>query len=222
MKRYLVKRCAAGSARSGGWDGPEWQDAEVLPIDNFRPESSDHRPAAAAKLLHDGRSVHVFFKVSDRFVRCSRSGYRAQVWKDSCVEWFVRPRPDRGYFNLEVNCGGALYSSYVVNPERTNGGLKESTPLSREACGAIGIRHSLPAVVEPEIVGPVEWTVALSVPLAVFEPFTGPLGPLSGQEWRANFYKCGDETSRPHWAAWSPVSELNFHRPHEFGAIRFQ
>ena len=27
--------------------------------------------------------------------------------------------------------------------------------------------------------------------------------------WRANFYKCGDDTSHPHWAAWSPLKKVN-------------
>ena len=41
------------------------------------------------------------------------------------------------------------------------------------------------------------------------------------QAWRGNLYKCGDRTSHPHWAAWSPVDELNFHLPRCFGTLRF-
>jgi hypothetical protein len=54
----------------------------------------------------------------------------------------------------------------------------------------------------------------------VLERYVGPLAPLAGQVWRGNFYKCGDRTSHPHWAAWSPVDELNFHLPRCFGALR--
>ncbi|MCG6535256.1 MAG: hypothetical protein L7F78_11315, partial [Syntrophales bacterium LBB04] len=117
--------------------------------------------------------------------------------------------------------GGALYASYVENPERIKGELKKSPPHSPEACGAIGVYHSMPSLVDPEITGPVEWHIEPNVPVGILESFTGPIGPLAGQEWRANFYKCGDETSHPHWAAWSPVSGKNFHRPDEFGTIRF-
>ena len=146
----------------------------------------------------------------------------AEVWKDSCVEWFVQPKPDKGYFNFEVNCGGSLYASYVEDPRRIDKKLRKATHLPLETCLAIGIYHSMPATVEPEIAGPVEWFIELAIPVKTFEPFIGQVGPLAGQEWRTNFYKCGDETSHPHWAAWSPVSELNFHRPQEFGIIRFQ
>jgi hypothetical protein len=83
------------------------------------------------------------------------------------------------------------------------------------------LRSSLPAVVDPEIDAPVDWELAFFVPTEVLEDYVGPIGPLAGQEWRANFYKCGDETSHPHWAAWSPVDELNFHLPRCFGTLRF-
>jgi hypothetical protein len=34
-------------------------------------------------------------------------------------------------------------------------------------------------------------------------------------------YKCADQTSHPHWAAWSAVNTLNFHVPDCFGAVQF-
>jgi hypothetical protein len=202
-------------------DSPAWQQADLLTISHFLPESSDHHPSTEAKLLYEEHSVHVFFKVSDRYVRSIHTGYMAEVWNDSCVEWFVQPRPDKGYFNFEVNCGGSLYASYVEDPQRINKKLKKFTPLPFETCQTIEIFHSMPAVVEPEISGPVEWFIELNIPIKAFEPFVGPIGSLAGQEWRANFNKCGDETSHPHWATWSPVSEKNFHRPQEFGVIYF-
>jgi hypothetical protein len=52
--------------------------------------------------------------------------------------------------------------------------------------------------------------------------YTGPFSVAAGEVWRANFYKCGDETSQPHWAAWHPVEALNFHLPQCFGQLRFE
>ena len=43
----------------------------------------------------------------------------------------------------------------------------------------------------------------------------------SGQVWRGNFFKCAEDISHPHWAAWSPVDEFNFHLPRCFGTIQF-
>jgi hypothetical protein len=86
----------------------------------------------------------------------------------------------------------------------------------------VRIYHSLPGRVEPEMPGPVTWQLEYAVPRALFETCTGPLGDWAGQVWRGNFYKCGDETSRPHWGAWAPVSAVNFHVPEEFGLFRFE
>ena len=58
-------------------------------------------------------------------------------------------------------------------------------------------------------------------PFALLEAYVGPIAIDKGSVWGANFYKCGDETSHPHWGAWSPVDELNFHLPRCFGRLGF-
>jgi hypothetical protein len=79
----------------------------------------------------------------------------------------------------------------------------------------------LPCYVEPEIVEPVVWLLQFFIPFALLEKYMGPIGTVEGQTWRANAYKCGDETSQPHWASWQPLTEKNFHLPECFGAVHF-
>jgi hypothetical protein len=40
----------------------------------------------------------------------------------------------------------------------------------------------------------------------------------------ANFYKCGDDTSKRHYLSWNPVktAKPDFHRPEYFGILNFQ
>jgi len=66
------------------------------------------------------------------------------------------------------------------------------------------------------------WTLRFYIPFAVFENYVGPLGEVAGQSWRGNFFKCAEDCSHPHWAAWSPVDEFNFHLPRCFGTLRFE
>ena len=219
---YLIRRTLTAPALDGDWDSPAWQQAETLEVAHFRPESSAHHPHTQARLLHDGANIYVFFRVEDQYVRSVQTQYLGPVCTDSCVEWFAQPRPDKGYVNFEVNCGGTLHSSYIENPTRIPGGFKRFVYVDERLAGQMTIVHSLPGVVEPEITQACTWTLVYRVPLALFEAYTGPLGDLSGQQWRANFYKCGDQTSHPHWAAWSPVQELNFHRPQDFAPIHFE
>jgi hypothetical protein len=109
----------------------------------------------------------------------------------------------------------------VTNPERVEGRLKQSVPLTPDDDEQIRRFASLPVIVEPEIVQPLVWYLEFSVPFALLKKYAGPLGTIKDQTWRANFYKCGNETSHPHWVSWAPLSERNFHNPSSFGPIKF-
>jgi len=61
-----------------------------------------HRPAVEARLLFDDESLHVLFRVRDRWVRSVVSAAQGPVCTDSCVELFFSPEADtaHGYFNI--------------------------------------------------------------------------------------------------------------------------
>lgn len=61
----------------------------------------------------------------------------------------------------------------------------------------------------------------VACPFALLEKYAGVFEEIGGQAWKANFYKCGSETSHPHWGSWSAIDALNFHLPAKFGDIRF-
>ncbi len=198
------------------------QQADTLEVANFRPESSAHRPKVSAQLLYDAKGIHGVFRVEDQYVRSVRTHFQDEVWKDSCVEFFVQPKSDKGYFNLEMNAGGAHLCWYITDPTRVPGGFKEFVKLPPDIGQTIQIQSSLPKVVDPEITEPVSWNLKFFIPFALFENYVGPIGDVCGQQWRGNFYKCGDELSQRHWASWSPMDKLNFHMPHCFGTIVFE
>jgi len=219
---YRVRFHASGPCLKGQWEGPHWRDVAPLELPYFRAEGSGHRPRTTVKLCYHDAGISGIFKVEDRYVRCIRTEYMDPVYKDSCVEFFVQPRPGGGYFNFEFNCGGTLLCSYISDPERTADGFKQFTPLPLEDGGQVRVYHSLPATVAPEITGPIIWLLEFFIPFALFEKYTGNIGDPAGQEWAANFFKCGDETSHPHWGSWQPLPSLNFHLPECFGKIRFE
>jgi len=203
------------------WEGAAWRQVPALSIAHFRPESSLHRPRALVRLVADDQGIYGLFRVEDRFIRCVHTGFQSAVYKDSCVEFFVQPRPEQGYFNFEFNCGGAVRVFYITDATRTAGGFKAFERLSPEDGARIAVRASLPTVVSPEITEKTTWLLAFQIPLDLLSQYVGTLHLTEGALWRANFYKCGDETSHPHWAAWHPVDALNFHLPHCFGQLMF-
>ena len=224
---YLVQRAILAPDLGGhtsdlrGWDDPAWQHAETAEVAYFYPQSSDHHPHTRVRLLYDRSGIHGIFQVQDQYVRCLHSGYLEDVWQDACVEFFVKPKPTAGYFNFEMNCGGALLSYYIVDPTPVLDAFVDYMPLPPEDGHQVLIRTTLPAIVDPEIATPVTWTLQFFVPFALLEKYVGPLGNVAGQEWRANFNKCAHNNSHPHWASWNPLPEFNFHYPQGFGVIRF-
>jgi hypothetical protein len=221
LTEYSIRQTPTKLPIGIAWSDPAWAAAETLEVTHFRPESSNHRPRTLVKLLYSEEGIHGMFQVHDQYVRCTRSKYFDEVWKDSCVEFFAQPKPDRGYFNFEFNCGGAFLCNYIIKPDRAPGGFKEAVKLPWEVGRQIQVRSSLPSIVEKEIVEPTVWTLQFFIPFSLFEPFAGKLGKIPGQVWRGNFFKCAEEVSHPHWASWLPVDEFNFHLPRCFGNIRF-
>jgi hypothetical protein len=130
MLQYNVHRAVLLPEFEGKWDSPAWKQAERAELTHFRPEGSDHRPKTSAKLLYDRTGIFGLFRVQDRYVRSVHTEYQSPVYRDSCVEFFIQPKPHKGYFNFEFNCGGALLSSYITDSTRVPGGFRDLTNLS--------------------------------------------------------------------------------------------
>ena len=221
-KHHVIPRAVPRPELKGLWEGDAWKNAPTLAIDSFRPEGTDHHPQTTCKLLFDDDQLYGIFLVRDRYVRCVHTAFQDAVWEDSCVEIFLQPRADKGYLNFEFNCGGTLLASYVKDPTRIDGRVVAATPLAADEGRRIAVYHSLPEVVEPEIEEECPWCVEFALPFALIERHVGKLGKQDGRIWRGNLYKCGNKTSRPHWASWSPLRERNFHAPWDFGELRFK
>ena len=222
MPQYIVRSAAIKPDLAGCWDGPAWAQADILELLHFRPEGGDHQPTTSVRLLYDSSGIFGIFRVEDRYVRSIHTKYLSPVYKDSCVEFFIKPKQDKGYFNFECNCGGALFCSYIIDPIRTTEGFRNFVKLSEEDGKQVRIYHSMPDIVEPEIAEPATWLLEFFIPFSLLEKYVGPLGNVRGQSWQANFYKCGDETSHPHWVSWKELPEKNFHLPECFGTLSFE
>lgn len=220
---YIIEPLDQAPAANATWTDAPWAELPALTVDQFRPESSSHRPLVQARLGHVDDVIHLLWRVEDRYVRCVHTQRDDPVCRDSCVEFFFEPKPGQGYLNLEVNCGGAFLIYFIKDHTRgEDGTFKDRQRLPDKVASRIKIVTSLPEVVEPERDEAVTWTSRIALPASVAEHFLGPLGDLAGQQWRANFYKCADDCSHPHWASWSPVEgKLNFHQPEYFAPLLF-
>lgn len=225
LPEYSVRFACASPAGVGAWEHPVWQGVPVLDVDQFvqLPASSDHRPRVQARMQYDASCLYVLFRVEDRYVRSIQTEYQSPVYTDSCVEFFVKPKADKGYLNFESNCGGALLCQYIEDHRPTRKTFARYEIIPASIGGKVAVVPSMPRVVDPEIVEPVTWTHLFQIPVEVLESYVGPIGHPAGQTWRANFYKCANATSHPAWASWSPVplAHIMFHQPDHFGILRF-
>ena len=213
-----VAKAAGPPTIDANWDKPPWRAVASLSIDRYVEEKPGHCPKTQVKITYDDAAVYAIFRVEDRYVRSVAAEHGGMVWRDSCVEWFFTPGRDidRGYFNLEINCGGTMLLHFQKAPG------EKCVDIPASECGDIRIAHSLPKIVDPEVSVPVAWTVECCLPIAILNRYCSVDKPATGVIWRANFYKCGDATSHPHWLTWSPIDVRDFHRPGFFGTLEFQ
>lgn len=221
MTKYTIQRAEGRPDMTAGFDDPSWAKAETLFVDQVRHESSDHRPVTRVKVLYDAENLYVLFDVADRYVVCHQTEFQSSVCRDSCVEFFVKPRDDKGYFNFELNCGGTMLVYYIEDPEKgPDGDMRKRTSLTPDDARQVEIHTTMPRTIEEEIAEPTPWRLSLRIPLPLLEKFAGPIGDPAGQTWRANFYKCGSDMSHPHWITWAPiVGRKSFHQPDQFGVL---
>ena len=102
-------------------------------------------------------------------------------------------------------------------------GSKDET-FTAEDFATVVTANSLKGPIDPEIAEPTTWTLEYKIPLSLLEKFTKIERPKPGVAWRANFYKCADDASHPHWLTWSPVTHAkpSFHLPKYFGFLVFE
>jgi hypothetical protein len=215
-----VKRVASPPKAGADWGETPWQGISPLLIGNHMGEKPDHFPKTEVKIAYDDLAIYLIFRVEDRYVRSIASRHQDPVCGDSCVEFFFTPGSDvsKGYFNLEMNCGGILLFHF-------NSGIRTGTiEIPGIDCEKIVKAHSLPRITDPEIQEPVTWTVEYSIPIALLRRYCEVSMPKPHALWRANFFKCADNTSHPHWLTWSPVDcpKPNFHLPQSFGVLEFE
>ncbi|MCD4681434.1 MAG: carbohydrate-binding family 9-like protein [Bacteroidales bacterium] len=203
------------------WNSPLWENVPIAKINKFHTSSSEHRPETQVKIQYNDHGIFLLYKVKDRYVRSIYTDYNSKVNEDSCVEWFIQPPESKGYYNFELNAGGTLHVNYIVDPERdSRGQRKDIRSIPEQHSKQIKILSSLPRVVDPEIKEETTWFLAFNIPFSFFELYT-PIKKINSSIWQGNLYKCGDKTSHPHWAVWSPVEKLNFHQPKHFGKFIF-
>lgn len=183
-------------------------------IDTINWRDYNYKPEVDLSIAYSDNEIFLKYYINERYFKAQMTESNQMVCEDSCVEFFVSPEDDGIYYNLEFNgIGTCLLGSAT---ERENCVRANPEIISK-------IRRVSSAGEKPfrEKVGENIWTITIAVPFEVF--FHHKIRDLKGKTFKANFYKCGDMLSVPHYVTWNPVGteKPDYHQPEYFGLLKF-
>lgn len=205
-----------------------WQNIAQVNWEQF-----PYCPDVRFRIAYNEKALLLHYQVNENFTKAEVAEDNGAIWTDSCVECFINPggkllpkaeaekSTDAGelaeageyYYNIEANaigklligCGKDRHDRVRADKEVRDKVLRWSS-LGREPFGE-----------RPQ---PQPWELCLVVPFSCF--FKHNIRSLDGAHIKANFYKCGDGLSVPHYLSWQPIhsEKPDFHRPEFFGEIQ--
>jgi Carbohydrate-binding family 9 len=216
---YRVQRMKDNPTIDADWNKAAWRSVTPVTLEYYMGEEPAHQPKVQAKVAYDDGFLYLIWRVEDKYVLAKRTKHQQDVCRDSCVEFFFTPGGDPkegSYFNLETSCAGVkLFGAQFASKDEK---------FTDQDFASIVTANSLTGPIDSEIVKPTTWTLEYKIPLDLLEKFARIERPKPGVTWRANFYKCADDASHPHWLTWSPVTNTqpSFHLPKYFGILAFE
>jgi hypothetical protein len=185
-----------------------------LMIDTINWKDYNYKPDVALSVAYSDHEIFLKYYITENYFKAEKTDSNQMVCEDSCVEFFVSPEDDGIYYNMEFNAIGTCLLG-------TGTDRASSTRVKPEIISKI--RRLTSAGKEPfkEKTGEYAWTITLAIPFEVF--FRHRIKDLKGKIFRANFYKCGDKLTVPHYVTWNPVGteKPDYHQPEHFGMLKF-
>ncbi len=185
-----------------------------IDIDTINWPQFDYAPKVKTLLGYGNKELYLKYFVDDKYFVARNKETNQNIYEDSCVEFFVAPSDD-GYYNFEINAIGACLMGFGPSKE-------DRERVNPEIVSKIRRLSSFGKKAQEEEIRDVQWNIVIAIPFGVF--FNHQIKDLSGCQFKANFYKCGNRLSFPHYLSWNPITteKPNFHKPENFGLLVFQ
>jgi hypothetical protein len=185
-----------------------------LMIDTINWNGYVYKPDVALSIAYSEHEIFLKYYITENYFKAEKTDTNQMVCEDSCVEFFVSPEDDGIYYNMEFNAIGTCLVG--IGTDRKSSQRVKPEIISK-------IRRLTTAGDEPikEKTGEFTWTITIAIPLEIF--FRHQVKDLKGKIFRANFYKCGDKLTVPHYLTWNPIGteSPDYHQPEHFGILKF-
>ena len=190
------------------------KQAEKHNINIINWKEFDYKPEVKFSIAYGEKELYLKYFVTEDYFKAEKTETNEMVCEDSCVEFFVSPEDDGIYYNFEFNGIGTILLGAGT-------GRADSTRANPEIISKIRRKSSVGVEAVKEKTGKFEWNITIAIPYEVF--FHHKIYDLQGKTFRANFYKCCDMLSMPHYVTWNPVGTPNpdYHQPAYFGILKF-
>jgi len=175
------------------------------------PAQYPYCPDSEFLMARSINSLYINFKISENNLRALYLNDQEPVWEDSCVEFFCKKSENDSYMNFEFNCIGTCVAT------TRKGRDKDVVPFSESQMKQIDRFPILYRQTFREKEGPGYWELTVRIPFELL----GIDSANMPEKLLANFYKCADGSSSPHYVSWNPIAtaQPDFHCPEYFGEI---
>lgn len=179
------------------------------------PKEFPYKPEVKVRIWHNGKNLFLHFDVDEKYIAANASSDNGEVWKDSCVEFFIA-FDKKGYYNIEANCIGKILMSHRKSRKEDINYAEESILSNIKRTTTLGNQPFSVRNAEGK------WSLTLEIPATSF--FKHSLTDFTGLTAKCNVYKCGDNLPEPHFLSFNPIEtdSPDFHRPEFFDDIIFQ
>lgn len=217
MKKLIVKKLALENPLANIDQTSALLEAktQLIEINNINWKDYPYQPKINFRIAHNSDSIILKFYVTEKNPKAVETKLNGDVYKDSCVEFFLSPNADGNYYNFEFNCIGTPHVGYGEGRHNRKP-VSDSLLEKIEAVSSLG---NAPLNLNGE---DKSWELLVIIPKQTMqydEPTT-----LSQIKAKGNFYKCGDETAEMHFVTWNEVGTENpdYHQYPFFGDIDFE
>lgn len=185
---------------------PDWEQIPALEVSNIQ-WLPDAGVRMRQQVCYDDSAFYIRQVAVENHIRAECHEPNEQACLDSCMEFFFCVNSEDGrYFNFEITPKGFMYLGLCKS-------IEDSVRLFPE--NYIELFDIRPNYVLDG------WELTYKIPFDFIRKYFPNFEPKPGFKFRANCYKCGNLTVKPHYLSWnlSTKPTPNFHVPEDFGEM---